>query len=73
MNLLAVSNARLLNQRIHAKDGGSSAKNIVAWMGVIQAQDYAMACWVIGVRGSALTESTIQSALDRGEILRTHI
>lgn len=42
MNLGDLSNARLYSQRIHAKVDVSGPKDIVAWMGVIQAQDYAM-------------------------------
>lgn len=60
-------------QLVHPGAGVSNPKDIVAWMGAIQAQDYAMACWAIGLRGSDLTESAIQDAIDQGEVLRTHV
>ncbi|WP_316750653.1 winged helix DNA-binding domain-containing protein [Pedobacter gandavensis] len=73
MNLQDISNVRLKTQRIDPRAGVAEAQDIVAWMGAIQAQDYAMACWAIGLRGQGLTERSIQNAIDQGEILRTHV
>ncbi len=47
-------------------------KEIVSWMGAIQAQNYKMAQWAIGIRSGA-TRQRIEEALHRGEILRTHV
>ncbi|MDR1552821.1 MAG: winged helix DNA-binding domain-containing protein [Prevotellaceae bacterium] len=49
------------------------AKDIVSWMGAIQAQDYNMCKWAIGVRLKSATIADIESAFERGEILRTHV
>ena len=72
MNLADVSNIRLVNQQIEAstfKEG----KDLVSWMGAVQAQDYAMATWGIGLRISGGTEKLIQKEIDSGAILRTHL
>lgn len=42
-------------------------------MGAMQAQDYAMAKWAIGLRLPGSTERLIETAIDKGEIIRTHL
>jgi DNA glycosylase AlkZ-like len=42
-------------------------------MGVLQAQDFGMAKWAVGVRLPGSTEKEIENAMDKGEILRTHL
>jgi len=52
----------------------SSASDVVAWLGAVQAQDYSAAKWALGLRmpiGMA-TESIIEGAIADGSILRTH-
>ncbi len=51
----------------------SSPKSLVAWMGAMQAQDFPMAKWSIGVRLPGATEKLVASAIDGGDILRTHL
>lgn len=46
---------------------------MVAWMGVMQAQDYAMSKWAVGIRLPSAAEKTIEAAIHKGEILRTHL
>lgn len=48
-------------------------KDLVAWMGAIQAQDYPMSKWAVGTRLQTPTLQTVNAALQRGEILRTHV
>ncbi len=48
-------------------------EDLVNWMGAVQAQDYNMAKWALGVRLNNSTLSEVQNALDEGRILRTHI
>lgn len=50
-----------------------SPKDLVNWMGAVQAQDPAMARWAVGIRTRGATERNIRESLDRGDILRTHI
>ncbi|MDR0754946.1 MAG: winged helix DNA-binding domain-containing protein [Prevotellaceae bacterium] len=49
------------------------AKDLVSWMGAIQAQDYNMCKWAIGVRLKSCKISAVETALNKGDILRTHI
>ena len=72
MNRNAIASIRLINQRI-ARPHLKSVKDTVAWMGAMQAQDYAMAKWAIGVRTPNSTNDAVETAIDRGEILRTHL
>jgi hypothetical protein len=39
----------------------------------MQAQDYAMAKWAVGIRLPDSTDKEIEAAIDHGEILRTHL
>ena len=72
MNLKDISNFRLASQQI-AGTKFTSPKDLVAWMGAMQAQDYAMSKWAVGVRLPNSTEKAIEAALDKGEVIRTHV
>jgi hypothetical protein len=72
MNLSDISARRLISQNI-ARTDFKDAKDIVHWMGAMQAQDYAMAKWAVGVRLPNSTDSAIEAAINKGEILRTHL
>jgi len=62
----------MLNQQI-ASPGFSSAKELVTWMGAMQAQDFNQAKWALGLRLPHLTEIQIEEAFNHGDILRTHL
>jgi len=72
MTPLEISNYRLLSQKISSTQF-SSAKEIVGWMGAMQAQDFAMAKWAVGIRLLNSTDAKIEMALNKGEIIRTHV
>jgi len=72
MLLSDVANTRLASQQISATNF-KTAKQLVSWMGAMQAQDYNMAKWAIGVRLSNTTDKIIQTAIDKGDIIRTHL
>ena len=63
---------RLYNQSI-AGSGPQTPAGLVDYMGAMQAQDFAMAKWAIGVRMPWLTMHDVDAVIDTGEILRTHI
>ena len=67
-----IANHRLINQQIE-NGKFSSPKELVSWMGAIQAQDYSMAKWAIGVRIKNSTDHLIEKAIDNAEIIRTHV
>jgi hypothetical protein len=72
MPIKDIANLRLVNQQITGTKF-TSPKEIVAWMGAMQAQDYAMVKWAVGVRLPNATEKSVEAAMDRGEIIRTHV
>lgn len=48
-------------------------KDLVAWMGAVQAQDYTQVKWAVGMRLKAGALPVVERALRKGEIIRTHI
>jgi hypothetical protein len=72
MNLPYISNLRLANQQI-SESKFRTVKDIVGWMGAMQAQDYISSKWAIGLRLPGSAENLIESSIDSGEILRTHL
>ena len=72
MNKSQIARIRLANQQIVGTKF-TEPRDIVAWLGAVQAQDYAMAKWGIGLRLTSATERTIEAAIDSGSIIRTHV
>src|SRR5665647_1741590 len=72
MTLTEISSCRLFSQKI-ASTEFASAKEVVGWMGAMQAQDFAMAKWAVGLRLLYPTNLKIETALNKGEIIRTHL
>ena len=72
MTLNDISEIRLHNQQIQSSRF-KNAKDLLAWMGAVQAQDYAMAKWAVGVRLPGSTDLAIEEAFRKGEIIRTHL
>jgi hypothetical protein len=63
---------RLQNQKL-SRTTFKSPEQVVAWLGVVQAQDYAAAKWAVSQRAKGITDSVMDQALADGTILRTHI
>ncbi|WP_353482048.1 winged helix DNA-binding domain-containing protein [Haliscomenobacter sp.] len=63
---------RLHNQKITNPDF-VTPQELVAHMGAIQAQDYPMSKWAVGLRVPGTTDADIEAALDSGELVRTHV
>lgn len=72
MTTNAIAHLRFHNQHIRGNIF-SSVKQIVSWMGAIQAQDYAMSKYAIGVRLKNSTDKTVEEAISKAEIIRTHV
>ena len=72
MTLTEISHIRLISQKIAMTDF-KSAPEIVRWMGAMQAQDYSMAIMAIGLRLSNSGMEEVESAMNSGEIIRTHL
>lgn len=69
---MKIAEIRLLNQQLQ-KPEFSNPKDLVAWMGAVQAQEVRMSKWAIGLRLKSGTLQKVDKALEKGEILRTHI
>jgi hypothetical protein len=65
--LIRLHNQQLLGTKL------KSPQALVDWMGAIQAQDYAMSKWAIGSRLPGSSDESIEKAIDKGTIIRTHI
>ena len=65
-----VGRLRLLSQRI-TRTSFTTPAEVVAWLGAVQAQDYAGAKWSIGLRLADGTEAMVEDALARRTIIRT--
>lgn len=67
-----ISNSRLISQKIQSPDS-KKPEEIVRWMGAMQAQDYSMAKWAIGVRLNDVAQKAVEESIDNGEIIRIHV
>lgn len=71
MTLNDIAQQRLLNQQII--DGNCKTPGeVIAHMGAMQAQDFIMAKWALGVRLPGSTNHMIEEAFDSGDIIRIH-
>ncbi len=75
MKATHIAALRLVTQRLAGTrlNTANTAKDLVHWMGAVQAQDYPMAKWALGVRLPDLADPTVETALNDGEIIRTHV
>ena len=64
--------ARLRNQRLLGPTLESGA-DVVRWLGAVQSQDYAGACWGVSLRSAGLTAAAFTQAFNAGHILRAHV
>ena len=63
---------RLYNQQL-ARPKFDSPGDVVAWLGAVQAQEYAGAKWALGLRLPGAADAAIEQAFTDGMILRTHL
>jgi hypothetical protein len=72
MTLTAIAKLRLISQQL-AHTQIKSAVGMVEWLGAIQGQEYALTKWGLGLRLPRLTDNDVESELNAGKILRTHL
>jgi len=72
MDARDITGQRLLNQHV-SKPRFNKAQEIVFHLGAVQAQDFGMGKWAIGVRLKGATERAVESAIESGEIIRMHL
>jgi len=63
---------RLFNQGLTAAEF-NSAPEVVKHFGAMQAQDYGMVKWAVGMRMAKPSEVEIERGINSGKIIRTHI
>jgi len=63
---------RLMNQQI-AGSKLKSPKEVCSWMAALQAQDFYMMKWAIGLRVPGTNEAEIDAALNASDLIRTHL
>lgn len=63
---------RLHNQRLTSTTFDHPVQ-VVAWHGAVQAQEYAVARWALGLRCRGAADAAVERAFDEGRILRTHV
>lgn len=63
---------RLINQQITGTKF-TRPDQIVSWLVAMQAQEYAMSKWAIGLRLPGIKAEQVEKACDQGKILRTHL
>ena len=69
---IMITHIRVASQQLE-QSRFESPKELVSWMGAIQAQEYEMAKWAIGIRLRSSSLETVNEALYKGDILRTHV
>lgn len=72
MNPLKITELRQANQHL-CLPALSTPAELTGWMGAVQAQDFPMAKWALGIRLKGLQERDIDDALNEGSVLRTHV
>ncbi len=63
---------RLYSQRLEGQKFQTPGE-VVAWLGAVQAQEYALAKWALCLRMENATDDVIEQAFTDGAILRTHV
>lgn len=72
MNARTIVQYRLVNQQI-AGTNCINAEELVTTLGAMQAQEYSLSKWSIGLRLPHVTDSDIEKVFNDGKIIRTHI
>ena len=63
---------RLLNQQLICPQF-TSPHDVVSWMGVMQAQEYKMMRWAVGMRTKRPSAKAFEKAYNSGSIVRAHL
>lgn len=72
MTVSEITILRLQNQHL-TRPLLKTPADVVSILGAVQAQDYAMAKWALGLRMQYASDEIIEKAFNAGTILRTHV
>ncbi|OUM60750.1 hypothetical protein PIROE2DRAFT_13437 [Piromyces sp. E2] len=67
-----IANRRLLSQQLISPEFDDPTE-VVEWMGAIQAQDYKMMRWAVGIRTRKPSITEFEKAYNEGKIVRVHM
>lgn len=67
-----IAHQRLYNQHLEGTKLQTPGE-VVAWLGAVQGQEYALAKWALGLRMENATDAVIEQAFNDGAFLRTHV
>ena len=67
-----IGKLRLINQQLTGTSF-ATGKEMVAWLGAVQGQEYAQSKWGLGLRLPHLKDDDIEQEFAKGNILRTHV
>ena len=71
LSLRTIASLRLQNQQL-VKTDFRTPQDLVHWLGAMQAQDYHMAKWAVGIRLPGSQDADVEKALNEGTIIRIH-
>jgi hypothetical protein len=69
---IEIAQARLYNQHLEGEKPNTPA-GVIASLGAVQAQEYALAKCALGLRIAGATDDLIENAFNEGQVLRTHL
>ncbi len=72
MDNTTIAGIRLVNQQLSGTEF-TTPEQVVSWMGAMQAQDFNMSKWAIGIRLPGCTDKLVMDAFNKGKLLRTHV
>ncbi len=72
MNPREINLQRLHNQQL-VQTRYTTPAGLVSYLGAMQAQDFPMAKWAVGVRLPGSTDATVEAAIARADILHLHL
>jgi hypothetical protein len=72
MTPIDIAYRRLQTQRLEGVPA-AAPRDVVQWLGAVQAQDYGPAKWSLGERTRGAVDADVDRAMADGEILRTHM
>jgi len=72
MTLREIARQRLISQQL-TTSSLTKPEPVVRWFAAVQAQEYALSKWAIGLRLPDSVDADVENAIDAGRILRTHL
>jgi hypothetical protein len=72
MNVTDIIKLRLGNQQI-TSTRFEKPEEILVWLAAVQAQEFGMAKWALGLRLKGIDDAAIEKSFNEGKIIRTHL